>query len=195
MSAQWGYPSQPQEQAAVEYAGWWWRVLASIIDGLISFGFLLAAGIPFGVVGYLTLSEETLNTVIDIASIPYTIAFLLLYYPLTMRREGAHNGQTWGKQACNIRVVRTDGLPMDAATAIMREAVIKYLLFSTLAACALFIPTLLDYLWPLWDDRNQALHDKLANTYVVRGAAPPPPAPTWEPPVPPSGSGPVQWGS
>jgi uncharacterized RDD family membrane protein YckC len=27
---------------------------------------------------------------------------------------------------------------------------------------------LLNYLWPLWDDKNQALHDKLAKTNVVR---------------------------
>jgi uncharacterized RDD family membrane protein YckC len=27
---------------------------------------------------------------------------------------------------------------------------------------------LLDGLWPLWDKRNQALHDKVANTVVIR---------------------------
>ena len=27
---------------------------------------------------------------------------------------------------------------------------------------------LLDALWPLWDDKRQALHDKLAKTQVVR---------------------------
>jgi uncharacterized RDD family membrane protein YckC len=33
---------------------------------------------------------------------------------------------------------------------------------------ALFnVPTLLDGLWPLWDERNQALHDKVANTFVI----------------------------
>jgi uncharacterized RDD family membrane protein YckC len=30
------------------------------------------------------------------------------------------------------------------------------------------IPILLSYLWPLWDTRNQTLHDKMANTIVVR---------------------------
>jgi len=32
---------------------------------------------------------------------------------------------------------------------------------------ALGLLLLLDYLWPLWDDKNQALHDKLARTNVV----------------------------
>jgi hypothetical protein len=27
---------------------------------------------------------------------------------------------------------------------------------------------LLDDLWPLWDDKKQAIHDKLAKTNVVR---------------------------
>ena len=31
-----------------------------------------------------------------------------------------------------------------------------------------FIVTILDYLWPLWDDRNQALHDKIVNTLVIQ---------------------------
>jgi uncharacterized RDD family membrane protein YckC len=27
---------------------------------------------------------------------------------------------------------------------------------------------LLDLLWPLWDERNQTLHDKIVKSYVVR---------------------------
>ena len=32
-----------------------------------------------------------------------------------------------------------------------------------------FIPWLLNYLWPLWDKKNQALHDKIVSSYVVQG--------------------------
>ena len=32
--------------------------------------------------------------------------------------------------------------------------------------------SLLDYLWPLWDSKRQALHDKLADTQVVVGKQP-----------------------
>jgi uncharacterized RDD family membrane protein YckC len=31
-----------------------------------------------------------------------------------------------------------------------------------------WIYSLLDYLWPLWDDKKQAIHDKIAKTNVVR---------------------------
>ena len=34
---------------------------------------------------------------------------------------------------------------------------------------ALFIlPIVLDYLWPLWDKKNQALHDKVVGSVVVK---------------------------
>ena len=33
------------------------------------------------------------------------------------------------------------------------------------------LPWLLDMLWPLWDARNQTLHDKVAKTVVIRARA------------------------
>jgi len=30
------------------------------------------------------------------------------------------------------------------------------------------IPAILDYLWPLWDRKKQALHDKVVGSVVVR---------------------------
>jgi uncharacterized RDD family membrane protein YckC len=35
-----------------------------------------------------------------------------------------------------------------------------------LSFCSL--PLLLSYLWPLWDQRNQTLHDKMVGSIVVR---------------------------
>ena len=34
------------------------------------------------------------------------------------------------------------------------------------------ILNLLDVLWPLWDEKKQALHDKVAGTNVVMGPQP-----------------------
>jgi uncharacterized RDD family membrane protein YckC len=45
----------------------------------------------------------------------------LVYAPLLMRRPGAHNGQTLGKQLTGIRVVREDGRPMTYGAAVLRE--------------------------------------------------------------------------
>jgi uncharacterized RDD family membrane protein YckC len=84
-----------------------------------------------------------------------------------MGREGERNGQTLGKQLCNIRVIKEDGSPVTAGYAVLRDFVIMGLLFGTVGSFFFGIPTLLNYLWPLWDDKNQALHDKVASSYVV----------------------------
>jgi uncharacterized RDD family membrane protein YckC len=91
----------------------------------------------------------------------------LLYAPLLMMREGDHNGQTWGKQALGIRVVRDTAQPMGFGWAALREIVVKGMLFGWLGSWFFGIPWLLDNLWPLWDDENRALHDMIVSTHVV----------------------------
>ena len=92
----------------------------------------------------------------------------LTYYPLLMMRQGPNNGQTLGKQIVGIRVVQESGEPYTYGPAALREFAIKYLLFGVVGGFFLAIPTLLDYLWPLWDDENRALHDMLASSRVVQ---------------------------
>lgn len=67
-------------------------------------------------------------------------------------------GQTPGKQLMKIRVVRASGGPMDFGVAALREVVGKFVSAITLG---------IGYLFPLWDARKQALHDKVAGTVVV----------------------------
>ena len=85
-----------------------------------------------------------------------------------MAREGEHNGQTLGKQIVGIRVVRDSGEQVDCRLAFIREFVVKGLLFGFVGGFFFSIPTLLDYLWPLWDDENRCLHDMVVSTHVVR---------------------------
>jgi uncharacterized RDD family membrane protein YckC len=84
-------------------------------------------------------------------------------------REGENNGQTFGKQIVGIRAVKEDGTPFSMGDSVVRELVVKGLLFGFLGAFTCGIASLLDYLWPLWDDKNQALHDKMLSQYVVQG--------------------------
>ena len=92
----------------------------------------------------------------------------LFYAPLLMDREGEHNGQTWGKQALSITVVRDTGQPVELGFAVLREFVVKNLLFGVVGSFFFSIPTLVNYLWPLWDDQNRCLHDMLVKTHVVK---------------------------
>ena len=85
-----------------------------------------------------------------------------------MRRAGERNGQTWGKQLVGIRVVRTNGVPMDFTSSAIREALVKGLALGAISSIIPFIPYLLDVLWPLWDDENRAIHDFIVDTRVIQ---------------------------
>lgn len=105
-----------------------------------------------------------------------------LYAPLLMARSGARNGQTLGKQAMGIRVVLADdGEAIGFWRGVLRTVLAQQLLI----AATLYVYGLVDYLWPIGDRRNQALHDKIANTLVVRAPAREAPRGEWLPPQAP----------
>jgi uncharacterized RDD family membrane protein YckC len=102
-----------------------------------------------------------------IAYVSVLFAAVILYAPILMRRPGERNGQSWGKQLLGIRVVRTNGVPMDFTHAAIREALVKGLGLGVASSIIPFIPYLLDALWPLWDDECRAIHDMIVDTRVV----------------------------
>ena len=170
--------SPPPEGDEYELSGWWRRVGAVLLDGLI----LL---IPLIVLGLLTPTTTTTtnpNTGLRTSHISLLTSVLDtvvwgIYVVVLLARPGAHNGQTLGKQGAGIAVLRNDGKPMDYSTAALRDIVCKggpSLVGSALIAAGsalglifLLVP-LVDYLWPLWDIENRALHDHVAKTHVVR---------------------------
>ena len=91
------------------------------------------------------------------------VAFL--YAPILMART---NGKTLGRMAMNIRVVRTSGEPVTFWFAFLREVVIKSFLFGVISSFTFGLASLLDVLWPLWDEENRALHDFIVSTRVVK---------------------------
>ncbi len=107
--------------------------------------------------------------VIDFLLALVTLGIVGIVNWFMLGREGEHNGQTFGHQLMNIRAVKEDGTPFSMGDSVVREFVVKGLLFGFVGGFFFAIPTLLDYLWPLWDDKNQALHDKVLNQYVVQG--------------------------
>lgn len=68
------------------------------------------------------------------------------------------DGQTPGKFALSIRVIKADGAPLGDTDAVIRA--IGYNVSSIFCG--------LGYLWAIFDKNNQTWHDKLARTYVVR---------------------------
>ena len=88
----------------------------------------------------------------------------LAYAPVMLARTG----QTIGHRSVDTRVMRSDGSRIGGGRAFVREILVKALLMENIALLTVYLLTLLNYLWPLWDSRNQALHDKICDTVVVK---------------------------
>lgn len=151
--------------AGAPLSGWWSRVAAQIIDSLI----LTVPVIVLTVVVIAIASGSEVGAVVIgiIVFLAYIVA-ALFYAPVLMKRPGPHNGQTLGKQAMSITVVRDTGEEIGLGYGFLREIVIKWLLFGVVGGFFFSIPTLVNYLWPLWDDENRALHDMLAKSHVIK---------------------------
>jgi len=140
-----------EQEVGVEYAGFWIRLGAYILDGIIlniiSFilGFILGFGLAF--------SSASLDA-ISAMSYVFGIILGLVYY------VGFWTwwGQTPGKMAVRIKIVRTNGAPIGVGGSIVRY--IGYFVSS--------IILLIGFLWIAFDRRKQGIHDKIADTYVVK---------------------------
>ena len=76
---------------------------------------------------------------------------------------GSSRGQTIGMMAVRAKAVDADsGGPIGHGRALGRA------LFEYLMVVLLFVPWVLDMLFPLWDARRQTLHDKITNTVVIK---------------------------
>jgi uncharacterized RDD family membrane protein YckC len=139
----------------------WPRAGAAVIDFFVRLAIVLAASV-IGALGYVA-DADTGEAFVNIAGIIGFVA-ALSYAPLMIARTG---GPTVGHRAVDTRIVRRDGSPLTAGAAGVREVLVKGVLFEGLAVFLVFIPTVLNYLWPLWDADNETLHDKVCSTRVV----------------------------
>jgi uncharacterized RDD family membrane protein YckC len=146
-------------------ASWGSRFAAVLIDGLI---LLVPVVVLFFIVAGIATGSDVGAVVTFVLGLLAYLVVAFAYAPLLMARDGATNGQTWGKQMLGIRVVRDSGETMSFGWAALREIVVKTLLFGWVGSAFAGIPWLLDNLWPLWDDQNRALHDMICSTHVVR---------------------------
>jgi uncharacterized RDD family membrane protein YckC len=155
----WDQPvaTQPGTWAGVPLSSWGRRVGAYILDAIFT-SIVSWVGVTLIYAG----SEVTGAILVFVGVV---VAFF--YYPLTMMREGEHNGKSLGKQILAIRVVRDDGQEVTFGFAVLRQFVVFYLLFSVVGGFLFGIPWLIDVLWPLWDSENRALHDMIVKSHVV----------------------------
>ena len=74
---------------------------------------------------------------------------------------------TVGKHAAGLAVRRSDGSRVGFGRALWRELGARIVILDGIGLFIGLVP-LIDVLFPLWDSQSQALHDKMADTVVVR---------------------------
>jgi uncharacterized RDD family membrane protein YckC len=164
----WEQPIAPQQGPGWHgrpLASWGTRLAAYLLDGLI---LLVPVILLTVIIVAIAAGSDTAGWVTGILGFLAYLVVAFLYSPLLMAREGPHNGQTWGKQALGIRVIRDAGEPMSFGWAALREIVIKAFAVGVASSIIPLIPWFLNFFWPLWDDQNRALHDMIVSTHVVQ---------------------------
>jgi uncharacterized RDD family membrane protein YckC len=147
------------------YAGRWARLGAAIIDGIVSG--VISWLIVLPIVGGSAMFDSGTKHLGDRLTANAIQAVIAVIY---FGFQHGKWGQTIGKRALGIRVVRTaDGGAIGYGRAFGR-VLFTYVL--TGITCG--IGGLIDVLWILWDDRRQAVHDKVAGTVVVNADGPDP---------------------
>ena len=167
-----GGPIPTFDTAGAHYvlSGWWRRVGAHLIDAVIvcalALVLLVAITAPFSI-GFFVNDGVGIAAVIVGGLFAILCVFIaaLLYAPAMMART---DGRTLGRMVTGIRVVRASGEPMTFGVAFVREVLVKWFLFAAVLGSVTFgLAGLVDYLWPLWDEENRALHDYVVNTRTV----------------------------
>lgn len=147
-------------------ASWGSRAIATIIDNVIVGGaalvILALLGAGFFADGDLGVGELIVGGVLTTLLF---CAIALVYAPLLMART---NGQTLGRMAVGIRVVRTGGEPTDFWWSALREVAVKGLLVGIASSATGGIAYFVDVLWPIPDAQNRALHDYVVDSRVVK---------------------------
>ena len=157
------------ENRQIEYAGFWLRFIAYIIDGVILSFIEFILVIPLlGMLGVNIAMFESGNfeeidpdilipAIISAGSGLYLSAFLISWLYYALFESGPRQG-TIGKMAVGIIVTDMEGNRINFAKASLRY-------FSKIISSAIMM---IGYIMAAFTQKKQALHDIIANTLVVR---------------------------
>ena len=140
--------------------------------------------LAFGFVGFVVPQASSLGGRIALLIVSAVVSFALAhgYLAATMLRAGPTYGQTFGRRALRIRVVRAGGAPLTQLTILTRETLPKYALplsgllviaLNVAVGGALLVLWLVDSLAALADRGGRSLHDRLAGTRSLAAAVVP----------------------
>ena len=137
-------------------AGFWIRVLASIIDLIIFLCLLFIVGYI-----YLYIASDGFQKFVEFSGpesllLNYLIQFVIscLWFIPFWVWVGANPG----KMICGLKIVNMDESDIGFVTAFLR--VIGYFISGLVLG--------IGYLWVAFDKNKQGWHDKIAGTYVIK---------------------------
>jgi len=154
-----------KESYTVDYAGFWRRFFALLIDTLILIGIVwlyngiwgLASGKGFW--GEEVVDSSIPDAVASSGSSYWAVSGIILFLIVVAYFIcfWAWRGQTPGKMIMRIGVARFDGTRIGWGGAVVRFLgyIISILLF------------LAGFFWVAFDIRRQGFHDKIADTFVI----------------------------
>jgi uncharacterized RDD family membrane protein YckC len=149
------------------YASWGARVGGWLIDFVIFFvvNAIISAALRHSNAGAVRFTMTTNNgTVVhhDRFSFLALVIVAVLGIAYSTLLCGSARGQTIGMMAVGARAVRADGHTVLGYGPALGRAVLEEVFRFTV------IVWIIDMLFPLWDRRNQTLHDKAARSVVIR---------------------------
>ena len=148
-----------------DYASFWRRGVAALIDGVLV---RLASGALGAAMSGLVLAD------IPLVEVAYAIGFIAFGATPAMHMLGVRvidrsgNDPGWRRAAIRYIIPALSFIPWYFVLLWpdwLAEAQISIWIVFVVCSSAL---ALLDPLWMIWDDEKQTLHDKLASTWVIR---------------------------
>jgi uncharacterized RDD family membrane protein YckC len=168
-----GFPPPPSFESPTDgpYATWGTRLGGYLIDFVIFLVVLVVLYIPFrhshALQVHLMMARHGQRRR-NVSLAPFLIV-APLYIAYATFLCGGGRGQTVGMMAVRVRVVRDGTLgAIGYGRAFGRALFEQVLRLITGVFFLLGIVWLLDMLFPLWDQKRQTLHDKVAGTVVIR---------------------------
>jgi predicted Zn finger-like uncharacterized protein len=149
-------PERPTAQALPK-AGFWIRFVAAVVDSALVLAAQLVVGFALGLATAMVnsgLSHQGELLIGVVTWFPGMILSMVYYVFFT-----GYCGQTPGKMAVRVKVIRTDGHDIGYGRAFLREVPGKFISGLILG---------IGYLMIAFDSQKQGLHDKIADTYVIK---------------------------
>lgn len=150
-----------KESYIVDYAGFWWRIVAFAIDGAVLWGlnylitglWNLATNLPWS-----GLTEQMTETGVTTPLWWLRVVVFFLVQVAYFVCFWVWRGQTPGKWVMRLKVTQFDGSNITWGAALLRYC--GYIISAMIL--------LIGFFWVFMDSRRQGLHDKIAETFVVR---------------------------